>query len=157
MNQLNTDLSIKPKGLNARINNEINNLFNQCDFVSSQRLKTGIAIKIIKGKNTYEMDLPTDYPFIIPTNIHVNGFNYKKGLFTNSVKILNYLKSNYNIECLCCSTILCSEWNPTNNISNIINEIIHMSKIKKEIKLRLICDMVRHKGKCYFAEFEKYI
>ena len=103
------------------------------------------------------MDLPTNYPFVIPTNVQVNGLDYKKSLFTCSYKILNYLKSIYKIECLCCSTILCSEWTPGNNIGNIINEIIKMAKIKKDIQLRLICDMVRHKGKCYFAEFEKYI
>ena len=42
-------------------------------------------------------------------------------------------------------------------ISNIINEMMRMSQIKKEIKIRLLCDMIREKFKCYFAEFEKYL
>ena len=157
MEYFNTDISIKSTGIKARVNNEINNLFNQCEFISIERLQTGIAIKIIKNENIYEMVLLTDYPFTVPINVKVNGFDYKKSLFTSSNKILNYLKTIYNIKCLCCHTIICSEWTPCKNIGSIINEIIGFSKIKKEIKLRLICDMVRNKGKCYFAEFEKYL
>ena len=123
----------------------------------SKHLQTGIVIQIIKGEKTYEMDLPKDYPFTIPTNVKVNGYDYKKSLVTSSPTILNYLKTKHNIECLCCSTILCSAWGPCKNISNIINEINNVSIIKKDIQLRLICDIVRNKGKCYFAEFEKYL
>jgi hypothetical protein len=157
INLLNTDLTIKPKGLPNRINSEINNLFNQSNFVSSERKKDSISIRIVRDGNKYDMDLPVDYPFKIPTNILVNGVDYKKSLLTSSVNIKAHLKKNYNIDCLCCNNILCSEWVPSNNISRIINEIISMAKIKKDMKLRLLCDEVRHKGKCYFAEFEKYL
>ena len=154
---LNTDLNIKSKGISARINNEINNLFNQSELVSSERKENTILLKIVKDKNTYEMCLPKDYPFKMPINITYNGIEYKKSLFTYSEKIKNVLKTNYNTTCLCCSSILCSEWGPINNVSNIINEMMRMSQIKKEIKIRLLCDMVREKFKCYFAEFEKYL
>jgi hypothetical protein len=160
MSQLNTDLSIKVRGIPNRINNEIANLFNQCDFVSSERKGNQIFLKIIKGKNTIEMELPNDYPFKPPKNIFYNGKNYKQSLSNYPQRIQIKLKKFYNISCLCCDTIICgSNWLPSMHTSHIINEIYKFSKIKKEIKIRLICDEVRTKYRCLFefADFEKYL
>ena len=53
---LNTDLNIKSKGISARINNEINNLFNQSELVSSERKENTILLKIkIHMKCVYQM------------------------------------------------------------------------------------------------------
>jgi len=158
---LDTDLNNKSKGIKARINNEISHLFDQCRFVLSERNSNNtISLTIKKGKNTYDIVLPNDYPFKIPTNIRHNGRDYKKSLFIHSDKIKILLKRFYNIDCLCCNTIICgSSWMPTMNISLIINEIDKMSKIKKEIKIRLLCDEVRARYGCLFefADFEKYL
>jgi hypothetical protein len=157
--QMNTDLSIKATGIPNRINNEIANLFNQSDFVSSERKGTSISLKIKQGKNTYELDLPSDYPFKTPVNIKYNGNCYKKSLFNHSEKVQKILKTQYHMECLCCNTLLCgSNWMPTMNICHLINEIDKIIKIQKEIIIRLLCDEIRVKYLlCTFAEFEKYL
>lgn len=157
-NQMNIDLGIKAKGIANRINNEIANLFNQTDFVSSERKENAISIKIIKDKNIYELDLEKDYPFKPPVNIKYNGNNYKKSLFNYSLKSKKILKSYYFMECLCCNTLLCAgNWTPACNICHIINEIDKIKKIQKEIIIRILCDEIRVKYLCYFAEFEKYL
>jgi len=156
--QMNTDLSIKARGIANRINSEIANLFNQSDFVSSERKGTSILITVINKKKKYEMELPSDYPFKPPKNIRYNGNNYKKSLFNYSEKFRKILKRNYFIECLCCNTILCgTNWTPACNICHIINEMDKIIKIQKEVVIRLLCDEIRDKYLCTFAEFEKYL
>lgn len=157
--QFNTDLSIKPHGIPNRINSEINNLFNQCDYVSAERNKDKtIKIIVIKDKNKFEILLSDDYPFRPPKNILYNDINYKHSLSNAPKTIQDILKNKYHINCLCCDTIICgNNWMPAMNTSHVINEIIKLSNIKKEIKIILLCDIVRNKGKCYFAEFEKYL
>lgn len=157
-NKMNTDLGVKVRGIANRINSEIANLFNQTDFVSSERKGTTIRIKVIKGENIYEFDLHKDYPFKPPNNIRYNGDNYKKSLFNYSEKFRKILKNKYHIECLCCNTLLCgSIWTPACNSSHIINEIDNIIQIQKEIIIILSCDEIREKYSCYFAEFEKYL
>ena len=156
--QMNTDLGVKVRGIPNRINSEITNLFNQSDFVSSERKGTSILITVIKEKNKYTFELPSDYPFKPPKNIRLNGDNYKKSLFNYSEKFRKILKNKYHIECLCCNTILCgSNWTPACNSSHIINEMNKITKIQKEIIIILMCDEIREKYYCTFAEFEKYL
>ena len=154
---INTDLSVKARGIPNRINSEIANLYNQSDFVSSERKENSILITVIKEKNKYEFELSNDYPFKPPKNIIYNGINYKQFLSNCPKKIQKILKTKYFINCLCCETITCSKWVPAINTSHIINEIDKFSKIKKEIRIILQCDEIRNKYNCYFAEFEKYL
>ena len=154
---MNTDLSVKVRGIPNRINSEIANLYNQSDFVSSERKENSILITVIKGKNKYEFELSNDYPFKPPKNIIYNGINYKQTLSQCPKKIQKILKTKYFIKCLCCETITSSIWTPAMNTSHVINEINKFSKIKKEIRIILQCDEIRNKYNCYFAEFEKYL
>ena len=160
-NQLNTDLNIKTKGISNRINNEITNLFNQTNFVLCERKKNAISIKVIKDKNTYELELEKDYPFKPPINIRYNGIDYKESLFNYSEKIQKIqkiLKQNYYMDCLCCNTVLCGiNWTPSINICHIINEMDKITKIQKEVIIILLCNEIREKYFCSFAEFEKYL
>ena len=156
--QMNTDLGVKAKGIANRINNEIINLFNQSVFVSSERKDSVISLKVVKGENTYELDLQKDYPFKPPINIKYNGQHYKKSLSNYSEKVTKILKRNYFMECLCCNTLLCgTNWSPACNISHIINEMDKITKIQNEVEIRLSCDEIRVKYFCTFAEFEKYL
>jgi hypothetical protein len=162
MNQskkMNTDLSVKVRGIPNRINSEIINLFNQTDYVSSERKATSIILTVIKDKNKYEMELQSDYPFKPPKNIKYNGNDYKRSLFNYPEKFRKILKRNYFIDCLCCNTLLCgTNWTPACNSSHIINEIDKIIKIQKEVVIRLLCDEIRKEKKlCIFAEFEKYL
>jgi hypothetical protein len=157
---MNTDLNIKVKGMSNRINSEINNLFNRSDYVSSERKGSSISLKIKKGKNTYDLDLPSDYPFKSPINIFYNGINYKKNLSDCPKRIQKILKTKYYINCFCCDTIIYgSIWTPSMNTSHIINEIDKIQKIKKEVIIILLCDEIRKKYMCLyeFANFEKYL
>jgi hypothetical protein len=156
--QMNTDLGNKARGIANRINSEIANLFNQSDFVSSERKATSIILTVIKDKNKYEMELQSDYPFKPPKNIRYNGDIYKKSIFNYSEKFRKILKNKYHIECLCCNTLLCgTNWTPACNTSHIINEMDKITKIQKEIIIILLCDEIREKFLCTFAEFEKYL
>ena len=156
--KLNTNLSIKQTGTKGRINNEIAILFNQCQKISAEHNNNDILLKIKNNNNTYEMKLPLDYPFRPPTNVLYNGINYKEKLSNSPERIKNILKYNYNVNCLCCDTLLCAtNWIPTMNICNLINEIDKITQIKKEIKIRLSCHIIRDKFNCCFAEFEKYL
>jgi hypothetical protein len=161
MNQsklMNTDLGVKAKGIANRINSEIANLFNQSDFVSSERKEKLISLKVIKEENTYEIDLQKDYPFKPPINIKYNGNDYKRSLSNYSEKATKILKRNYFMECLCCNTLLCgTNWSPACNISHIINEIDKITRIQNEVLIRLLCDEIRVRYFCSFAEFEKYL
>ena len=157
-NQMNTDLGIKAKGIANRINSEIANLFNQSDFVSSEKKENAITIKVIKHKNTYEFDLQKDFPFKPPVNIRYNGKNYKRSLHNYSGKIQEILKKKYYMDCLCCNTLLCgTNWTPAINTSHLINEIDRIIKIQKEIIIISLCDEIRTKYLCYFVDFEKYL
>ena len=92
-----------------------------------------------------------------PKNIIYNGTNYKQILSNCPKKIQKILRTKYFINCLCCDTITCSKWVPAINTSHIINEIDKFLKIKKEIRIILLCDEIRYKFNCSFAEFEKYL
>ena len=158
INQLNTNLSIKQIGIKARINNEITHLFNQCQKVSAEHDNNTVLLKIKNNNKTYEMKLPPDYPFKSPINIYYNKINLKESLFKCPPRVKNILKRNYNLRCLCCDTIFCeTNWIPTMNICYLINEIDKIIQIKKEIKIRISCDMIRDNFNCCFAEFEKYL
>lgn len=156
---MNTDLTIKAKGIANRINSEISNLFNQVSFVSTERKENSvISIKVIKEKNIYNFDLTKDYPFHPPKNIMINGNNYKQSLTNYCYNFRTVLKKNYGIECLCCNTILCGDkWSPACNICHIINELDKITQIQKEVIIRILCNEIREKYHCYFAEFERYL
>jgi len=141
---MNIDLSIKARGIANRINSEINNLFNQTTFVSTERKGSSILIKVVKGNTTYEFELQKDYPFKPPINIKYN--------------IREILKKTYYMDCFCCNTILSgTNWTPACNISHIINEMDKITKIQKEIIIIILCNEIRNKYYCTFAEFEKYL
>jgi hypothetical protein len=156
--EMNVDLSIKAKGIANRINSEINNVFNQSDFVSLERKETSIFIKIIREKNLYEFILQKDYPYKPPISIKYNNREYRKSLYNYSEKVQKILKKRYFLDCFCCNTILSGcNWTPACNISHIINEMDRITKIQKEIIIVILCDEIRYKNKCCFAEFEKYL
>jgi len=158
MNQLNTDLSIKPKGINARIVNEFGNLLHQCDSINYKHQNNGLYVTVKINQNSYCLNLSRDYPFKMPTNISYNGLDYYKLLITHSDEAKDCLKRFYYRDCLCCSSMICnSNWMPTINICHIINEINNVVKIKKEIMIRMLCNRIRIKYTCYFAELEKYL
>ncbi len=158
MNQLNTNLSIKPTGIKYRINNEITHLFNQCKKISAEHDNNSILLKIKNNNKNYEMRLLSDYPFKPPSNILYNNINLKNRLSNCPQRIKKILKHMYNINCFCCDTILCeTNWIPTMNICYLINEIDKIMKIKKEIQIILSCNEIRDKFNCCFAEFEKYL
>lgn len=156
--EMNVDLSIKAKGTANRINNEINNVFNQTNFVSLERKDDSIMLKVIKDDNLYEFELQKDYPFKAPINVKYNNREYRKSLYNYSVKVQKILKKRYFMDCFCCNTILSgTNWTPACNISHIINEMDKITKIQKEIIIVILCDEIRYKNNCCFAEFEKYL
>ena len=67
----------------------------------------------------YDISMSIDttvYPFRPPNNVTVNNSCYHKML------TLPLLYKTYK-RCLCCETILCGDWTPTNKITDLVDEI----------------------------------
>ena len=158
MDKLITDLSIKHNNRRMRLTSEFTNLIGQCDSLIYEHDNNGINITIIIKNNIYKLFVSEDYPFKMPTNVYYNGIEFNKYIYDNLLEIKKYLIKYYHIECLCCRSLLCGvNWTPMVNIAKIINEINDVVRIRKEITYRILCDKIRDKYRCYFAELEKYL
>ena len=148
----------KNNGTNSRIVSEIGNLIFQCESVKIEIINDKYNIFIKHNNNNYHMILLKSYPFEIPQFVFFNNINYKKILLMNEPRINNYFKKYYGRDCFCCFSIFCKyNWKPTNNISDIINEINNTIKIKKEILLYILCDTIKNKYNCEFLYIIEYL
>lgn len=156
---LNTNLTCwKNGGLNTRIVNEMGNLMFQCNSVKFKIIDNEYIFNIEYNNNNYNILLHKDYPFKSPNRIFFNGIDYKQILSIRELRISNYLKKYYGLDCLCCSSIICiNNWIPTSNISHIINDINNTRRIKKEILLRMLCDTIKIKYNCEFLNIVEYL
>ena len=95
----------------------------------------------------YKFILSNSYPFK-PPDVFINDKNYRNLLCIKEQHIVNEIKKD-NIQCLCCTTVLCQQnWNPVKNILYIMNEyktnrniilnIIRKNTYKKLIELLCI-------------------
>lgn len=149
---------IKPKGCYRRLMNEITDLMIQCDSVKFTNVENGFNLDIMNDNNRYRLLIPKDYPFRIPQNVYYNDIDYKTLFYNNMIEVNKYLLKYYYKECFCCSSLLCAgNWTPCINICKIINEINENIRIMQEINYRILCDEIRYKYKCYFADIEKYL
>lgn len=128
-----------------RLNNEIDNLITYYTDKKEPDFEIDVKYKI----STIEIGLPGEinillpkhYPFH-PPQVFIKNIDYKRSLQCQSKKITHHLKRR-NIQCLCCSTILCDDnWSPTFTIIKIIYEINKTKNIKKRIGYELVLDEV---------------
>ena len=156
---LETHVDSKTQGPNkTRLLQEVGTLFFQCDSVFLKKLPDIEIVHAVIGKNIFKFELCKNYPFRPPRNVWVNGLHYTEIKQKMTPKGVAYLKKYKGMECFCCNSILCpNSWTPAIRLPYIINEMQDNLIIIKKIELHLICDAVRKKFNCPFAEIEKYL
>ena len=158
-NMLETHIDTKTQGPSkTRLLQEIGTLFFQCDSVFLKKTPTRDIIHAVIGKNIFKFELCKSYPFRPPVNVFINGVHYNIIKKKMQPKGVAYLQKYKGTECVCCSSTLCANnWTPAIRIPYIINEIQDNLIIIKKIEMHLVCDELRKKYQCNFAEFEKYL
>lgn len=154
---------------NNRIFNEMKELYNQGYNVSIKKNANCLSqvnyynthhILIITDdyNNKYKFDLPCCYPFEPPLNIVWNEKQYYTIVSFPSSKFSNILKKEYGIKCLCCYSLLCKNiWRFDKKISDIINQLKNIKKIKINICKLILFEKIQEKYNCYFFNIKEYI
>jgi hypothetical protein len=129
-----------------RINREITELkkiYNNIDIIDNKITIDNKTIILTKY-----------YPFECP-KVYINEKIYNTFLLTSNIQINNILQTYFNINCLCCSSILChNNWIAKYGIHNILNEISFVNNIKKDIKYIIFLKKIVEK---YNISIYKYI
>lgn len=146
----------------TRVMNDIGVLYYQlCGVKIQQNPETlGNIVEFEHNKNHYRIELPRDYPFGMPKQIHVNQCNYDAIKQMPSDRFKNILENIYKKKCLCCISSVCAaNWTPALTLAHVVNEIDGNIYLIQKIRLRVLCDTIRLKYNCRrdFALFEKYL
>ena len=104
--------------------NKIIDKYNNCELIIDEQEKLQYKLNVvIDNKHTLYIVIPKYFPFKEP-NMYVNEQSYY-----NFLKLDNWLykevKQVYNIECLCCNTILCpNKWRPALRLYQLVDEFM---------------------------------
>ena len=97
-----------------------------------------------KNNNIYSIIFNNNYPFVSPI-VKINFACYYHFLKLNNLS-LQILKKIHYKDCLCCSSILCSNnWSPTCTINNIIKEIRKNKSYKRDIMYKIMMNRIKDK------------
>jgi ubiquitin-protein ligase len=111
--------------------------------------KLGLPVLMIvdekfKYNNIYTIIINNNYPFTAPI-VKINFKSYYSFLKLNN-KSLHILKNIHYKDCLCCSSILCTNnWVPSYTINNIIQEIRKNKSYKRDIVYKIILNKIKEK------------
>ncbi len=98
-----------------------------------------------ENKRNYKFILSNKYPFYQP-KIFIGDEPYLNILKYKKVPRVNSILHKYNINCMCCKTIINERnWTPAYQIKNILAEIDDINNIKKYVKYYLIIDDICRK------------
>jgi ubiquitin-protein ligase len=103
-----------------------------------------------------EMKIPSDYPFKCPSEILINGFDYKYLLNFNPIylKILGYSDTI----CLCCQSLCCkNNWSVHNNITHVLKEIYTNLNNKLRIRDIKMCRYLVEKKFGHYLPIEEFL
>jgi hypothetical protein len=104
-----------------RINTELNS-WKQYGEYEIIELSKQIIIKF--KMDNIEIICNDTYPFKAP-EMSIRGVNYNEYLARLQSDNDEYIKNKLNIECLCCSSLLCpNNWRPGIKITDVINQYI---------------------------------
>jgi hypothetical protein len=102
-----------------------------------------------KNKRNYKFILSNKYPFEQP-KVFIGDEPYLNILKYKKVPRVNSILNKYNINCMCCKTIIDERnWSPAYQIKNILKEIEDINNIKKYVKYYLIIDDICQKKNIY--------
>jgi hypothetical protein len=141
----------KSKYFNKRIKRDIDILIKKYphNILYTDDISNYIILEIYENENKtdiiYKFIIKNYYPFTSPS-VYYNNSSYENLYKLSSQREQSILKILTNKECLCCSSILCSNnWNITFNFIDIINEINDYRKIKRNIFIKILTDKIRDK------------
>jgi hypothetical protein len=148
----------KSKYFNKRIKRDADNLIKLYPYnkIYVNDISNHIIIDIYDEEPTnnqinkiinpiYKFIIKKYYPFTAP-EVYYKNVTYENVYKMSSQREINHLKILTNLECLCCSSILCSNnWNITLNFIDIINEINNYKKIKRNIFIKILADKIKNK------------
>jgi hypothetical protein len=156
MNEIQIE-SIKEKSLKSRITHEYNELSriytsdNITVLYNTQQKQNTITITITINRfvnemmETHTFVVDKKNPFVPPI-YHYNDRCYSHYLNLPSQKFQNILKSIYNKDCLCCSSLNCKyNWSPAIKLNMFINELNKIRQYKRNIVYKLLCDRIKQK------------
>jgi len=137
--------------LKKRITREWNMLHDSPNNISINTYidkRSNLPVLIIideKFKNNiYTIILNKNYPLEPPT-IKINFKLYIDFLKLNN-KSIEILKKIHYKDCLCCDSIVCpNNWSPSYSIYNIIQEIRKNISYKRDIKYKIIVNIIKNK------------
>ena len=112
-----------------------NDLFKNICFYNLSNNAPYIKIKI--NNNNLILAVPSQYPFRPPVLIinNINFREYYKIKYNNVFlqEMRNELKRKYNMNCLCCETLMCigsGKWSPSIHLTRILDEYKKFQDIK---------------------------
>lgn len=134
---------------NAYITNalEINHKVSKLEFLLE--IKTNIFLEV-------EIKIPSEYPFKCPSEITINGHDYKSLLNFGPeyLKLLGYPKT----ECLCCASLSCkNNWTVHNNITDVLKEIYKNLNNKLRIRDKKMCRYFVGKKFGHYLPIEEFL
>ena len=103
----------------SRIKNEFKN----------RKINYKLSLNFIYKSDKIDVEIGSGYPFTPPKKIFIN----KKLLdfqYNLDKKQRSFIKKYYNIDCFCCSSLLCyNNWKPAHTIFNILDQ--HYNALKR--------------------------
>ena len=116
-----------------RITKEISEIIEKYGNISIIKEKGKYTISINTIGKTITIHINSHYPFRSP-HILINNNEYHSMLCIKDAFVTENLQSIYNIDCLCCKSLICPNiWSASCKIIDIVEEIRKNSKIIKKI------------------------
>jgi hypothetical protein len=141
----------KSKYFNKRIKRDVDKLI---EIYPNYKLNTDevsnfITLEIFENNDElipiYKFVIKQFYPFR-PPDVYYKNLSYENIYKVSSQRVQKYLTLLTNEDCLCCSSMLCSNnWYVTLNFFDIIKEINNYRKIKKNIFIKILADKIKNK------------
>jgi hypothetical protein len=121
-----------------RISNEISCMLSNEPFLIIDVKYTDTSIYVTIDNAIFILD--KSYPFVKP-KLLINNIDYFcESLSTKSLEI-NRILHQKKINCLCCKHLL-NNWTPCYTLKHILEEVVRLNKIKREVKYELFVQRI---------------
>ena len=141
----------KSKYFNKRIKRDVDKLIEIYPNykLNIDEISNFITLEIFENNDElipiYKFVIKQFYPFR-PPDVYYKNLSYENIYKVSSQRVQKYLTLLTNKDCLCCSSMLCSNnWYVTLNFFDIIKEINNYRKIKKNIFIKILADKIKNK------------
>ena len=151
--------------METRVFNELKLLYKDFDNIQISKTPIGES-RIVLGHHasniTYMFILSTSYPFTKPAMIIINNETKYDTTYSSFLKInekfIKILKNIYGSDCLCCSSIYCSDnWANNYPLMKLIDEFKQNLLIKQKIFHIYFLNIIKNKYKINFNTIEDFL